>query len=307
MRKIGLIPYICGAGATTSGCETAPPYLEQHGLVQHLRSLGLDVDWTQSPAALYAGEKGEKAHQDLPPPGDSERIDLTLWHCQNMKKQVISAIQNGLYPLTIGGDHTISAGSISGFADAHNAHGKIGLIWFDAHPDLNTWTSSESGSPHGMPVAALTGIGKTVMEKLGVGKTVINPDHLFYIGIRSIDPAEQTVIDNLGIKHLTNRDVQKIGVKAAFNQALDALSDTDYLILSFDLDGLRPSDVPAVGTPVGDGIALNDVLPALEAAQGKRRFDMIEIVEFNPTLQGQETTYQTIKKLLETLLQNHSD
>ncbi|MGV0036037.1 MAG: arginase family protein [Candidatus Azotimanducaceae bacterium WSBS_2022_MAG_OTU7] len=134
-------------------------------------------------------------------------------------------------------------------------------------------------------------------------KPVLEPHHIFYLGLRDVETAEQEYLDELGIQALTNEDIEEYGVEAAVTKTLDVVTKgTDYLVLSIDLDGLDPQDAPATGTPVDKGIRLHDMVPVLTKMIETTDFDLLEIAEYNPTLDGKEQTYQTIKTLLELLI-----
>lgn len=302
-QKIALIPFVCGAGASTGGCERGPVDLEQYGLQDYLTGRGYDAVWQDSPAALYDGPMGEAAHKDLPPPGAPERKEITLFHCRYLRDQVAAAIRANKKPVTIGGDHTMAAGSLAGLAQARHAHGRIGVVWIDAHADINTPESSPSGSWHGMPLAALTGRGDADFCALAGGKQAIDPAHIVYLGLRDVDPPEQALIDDDNIFCLTMDDIHKIGIVAAFDQAMAHLAGkVDHLALSLDLDAFDPAEAQSVGTPVPDGFKSSDLLPVLRKLVTDHDFDLVEVTEYNPTLPGRDATVTLARDAIESLV-----
>ncbi len=304
MKKIKLIPCICGAGGSTPGAERGPLALAAQGLEKDLAAAGLDVAWIENPHMLYEESPwGRAFHENLPPRGDPARRRGVLWHAAYVRDHVSKALEQDMLPVTVGGDHSMAAGSIAGLAEAKNAHGRIGVIWIDAHPDINTPDTSPSQAFHGMPMAALLGMGDIGFATLGGRQPVLKPEHIFYLGLRDIDPGEEDYIKNLGIRGYSCTDIDKIGVEKAFQEALTTVSKgTEFLVLSVDLDAFDPSEAPAVGSPVPDGLRRKDVVPVLADMVKQSSFDLFEVAEFNPALPGAEPTYQFIRDLLKTLL-----
>lgn len=295
MKRIALIPYACGAGASTAGTEFGPGSLESRGLTDALKARGLDAYWHSDPTI---DEDAARAVQDHPH-GSPTRDQFVFDHLKEFGDACADALTGGDFPVTIGGDHSMAVGSIAAFARAKNAHGRIGVLWFDAHADLNTHDTSPSQALHGMPLAALLGLGRPDWVALCGDKTVLAPENLFYIGLRDVDPGEWDAIQKMNIAHLTAEQVRAIGMQASFRQAIDHLRQhADYLFISFDLDGLDPADAPAVGTPVADGLRLEDTLQALRETVAQWAPSMIEITEFNPHLENPEKTYDTLVEVL---------
>lgn len=197
----------------------------------------------------------------------------------------------------------MAAGSIAGFARAKGAQGRVGVLWIDAHADINTPESSLSDAYHGMPVTALLGMGDPDFAALGGGKPVLLPANIFYIGLRDLDPAEVKTLDDLAISRFTMDQVNEIGVEKALRDAVSHLSaHTDHLFVTFDLDALAPEHVPATGTPVDGGMNKREFLGALRSLVRDYDFEAIEIAEYNPTLDGREKTMKTIRDVLEAFL-----
>ncbi len=291
MKPISLIPYICGAGASNTGAEQAFADLERRGLEKDLRALGMDAEWVRT----LPLEQG--LYQDLPARGTKERDRIVIDHCVSIRDAVADAVTKGRYPVTLGGDHSMAAGSVSGFAKATKAHGKTGLIWIDAHADINTPATSPSQSLHGMPVAALLGHGRPEYVAM-TGGPVIRPEHVFYIGLRAVDDGEWDFIHDNKIQYRTMEDVSRIGFEQAFAQALKALPGVEHLVLSLDMDAFDPDDAPSVGSPVKGGLRRDEVLAGLSSFTPS----MLEIAEYNPAFPGTDKTYALLKDVLGAVL-----
>ena len=297
MKYKTFIPFVCGAGASTPGCEYGPPDLKKRGLTERISNSG----WLDDPEVIAQDhEFGLKTQQNPGGTRSEKRREIVLHHCRYLRDKVEDTVRQGDFPVTLGGDHAMVAGSVAGLARAKAAHGKTGLIWFDTHADMNTPQTSKSGALHGMPLAALLGYGDPDMTGLGGGKgPVLNPSHIFQIGLRDIEPQEQELMTVLGVQNISAAEVKEIGVKAAFDMAFSALEGKiDALAVSIDLDGFDPQDAPAVGTPVKNGIRLAEFLPVWHDITSEKHIDLLEIAEYNPTLPGADTTYDAIVSIL---------
>ncbi|MBK7361996.1 MAG: arginase [Micavibrio sp.] len=296
-KHISLIPFVCGAGAKKGGTERGPAEVKKRGLHNDLRAAA----WQSDPEALYLRE--QEFYKNLPPLGSEARRAAVLKHCREIAQGVEQAVKAGALPVTIGGDHSMAAGSIAGFAKAHDAFGRIGVIWIDAHADIHTMETSPSKTYHGMPLAALLGLGDKEFANIGGASPVLRPEHIVYIGLRSTEAAENRRISDLGIHTFDMKDISGADMKKIFAKALKAISkDIDYLVLSIDLDAFDPAEAPAVGSPEQGGLSVKDVLAALDHLTNLRVPDMVEVVEFNPDLAGAEQTYQLLKDVLATIL-----
>lgn len=304
MNNTVLIPFVCGAGASTAGCEQGPVMMKREGLAEALAARGIPCRWAVDPEALYSEPTGAAAHAALPPLGDARRKALVLHHCSDLRDRVEAAVRAGDIPVTLGGDHAMAAGSIAGLARAKNAHGRIGVLWIDAHADINTPATSPSQAFHGMPVAALLGQGDADFTALGGGsRPVLQPQHIFYLGLRDLDEGEIAAMELMNIGHMTAREVLEAGYAAALERAIAHISEgTDYLFLTLDLDAFDPEVAPAVGTPVPDGFRRGDFLPALRDAVANNIFAGFEVTEFNPTLAGAGQTYDLLLQSLTFIL-----
>ena len=302
MSSFSLIPYVCGAGASRDGCAHGPLYCLEHGLTERLSAAGIDAVWAVNPEAHWNGPYGRVAHVALPPRGSAERREIVAWHCQTLAHNVSKELNQGNRVITIGGDHSMAAGSITGAAAAYGPDATLGLIWVDAHPDINTLQSSTSKALHGMPVAALLGLDDAA-PALGIEGGVLRAENIVYAGLRSIDPSEYDIAKDLGIQLPAMDDLRQHGVSTWLQDAVTHLSGRcDHMILSIDLDGFSQDVAPAVGTPVEGGFLPEEILPVLAGIVRTHAIDLIEIVEFNPTLPGADKTFELIVQILGDLL-----
>ena len=251
--------------------------------------------------------EGKSAHETYPDLGTPARKQAIIKHVETLRDHVADVLSRGAQPLTIGGDHSMAAGSIAGLAKAYDAYGRIGVLWIDAHADINTMETSPSKALHGMPVAALMGLGDEDYVKACGPKPVLTPENLFYIGLRDVDEGENAFIKKLGVPGYTADEARKKGVREALREGMDTIrKNTDYLFLSFDMDALDPAEVPATGTPVAAGFTSEELLPLLEDLLAQHHFDVLEISEYNPTLDGRDITFRTLKSLLTVFVKNQA-
>ena len=195
----------------------------------------------------------------------------------------------------LSGDHSCAIGSWRGVGQA--VAGSLGLIWIDAHMDAHTPETSPSGHWHGMPVAALLGQGS-----LGGEGAVISPENLCLLGVRSFEPPEAELLQQLGVRVITMDELNSMGLEAAMAEALAiARQGTVGYGLSIDLDGLDPADAPAVGSPVVGGIRAAELMPLLAELQSDIQFRVLEVAEFNPVNDVEQCTLQLVLQILEQI------
>lgn len=300
-KLISLIPSVFGAGAQIPGTELGPVEMKKHGLERRLGEAGLHAAWYRDPEALY--QQQQASYEKLPALGTPERSESVLKNCRSIARDVKEATESDLLPVTLGGDHSMAAGTIAGFAQAKKAHGRIGLIWVDAHSDIHTPETSHSQALHGMPVASLLGLGDKKFATIGGAEPVLKPQNVVYIGLRSTEPEENRRISDLGIHAFNMAEISGADMKKVFSKALKAISkDIDYLVLSIDLDAFDPGTAPAVGSPEAQGFKREEILGALRDLSKLRAPDMVEVVEFNPRLAGAEQTYALLEDVLKAAL-----
>ena len=192
----------------------------------------------------------------------------------------------GHFPLVLGGDHSIAAGTVSGIAAFARRQGKrLGLLWVDAHGDINTPESSPSGNIHGMPVATLLGFGPDKLTGIGGKGPKLDPANIALVGIRSLDDGEKRRLKETGVQVHTMSDVDRHGILRIMKKALTRVTDgTDYVHVSFDLDAVDPTVAPGVGTPVKGGLDYREAHLIMELLHDSGVMTSLEMVEVNPIL-----------------------
>jgi arginase len=203
-----------------------------------------------------------------------------------LSARVVKIMAKGHFPLVLGGDHAIAVGTISGIA-AHcrRVRKKLGLLWIDAHGDINTPATTPSGNIHGMPLAAVLGLGPKDLTRVGGPPPQVNPDHVVLIGIRSLDEGEKIHLKQTGVQVFTMADVDRQGIHRVMKKALARVgAGTDYMHVSFDLDSVDPTVAPGVGTPVKGGLDYREAHQIMEFIAEARMMTSLEMVEVNPIL-----------------------
>ncbi|WP_309572731.1 arginase [Deinococcus sp.] len=226
--------------------------------------------------------------------------------CRSAAERV-AALPPGTFPLTLGGDHSVSMGTVAG--NARRLHdptsgepgARLGVIWVDAHTDYNTPDSSPSGNIHGMPVAHLTGQGDPGLAGLGGGWT-LRPEDITMIGIRSVDIRERDAMREAGIRAYTMKDVDQLGITRIVEQTLEQLSGTAGIHVSFDADALDPGVCPGVGTPVPGGLTYREGHLLMELLCESGRVTSMDIVEVNPILDTLNQTAEVMVGMAASLL-----
>lgn len=216
---------------------------------------------------------------------------------------VTEGLTQGCLPLILGGDHSIAMGSVPAVAHYYRARedAPIGLIWIDAHTDMNTPETSPSGNVHGMPLAALLGYGKEVLGALA--SSGVRAEHVSILGVRSVDGPERQLVKSSGVRVFTMSEVDERGVAACMNEAIArATAGTAGFHLSLDLDSIDPMVAPGVGTPVQGGLTFREAHLACEKVAKSRRLLGLEVVELNPVLDVENRTAQLAVGLITSAL-----
>ncbi|KAA6474090.1 arginase [Bacillus swezeyi] len=208
-------------------------------------------------------------------------------------------VASGSFPLVFGGDHSIAIGTLAGLTKHYQ---NLGVIWYDAHADLNTKETSPSGNIHGMPLAISLGIGHEGLTGLYGKDAKIKPENIVIIGARSLDDGEKKLIREKGIKVYTMHEIDRLGMTRVMEETIDYLRErTDGVHLSLDLDALDPSDAPGVGTPVAGGISYRESHLAMEMLEESNFITSAEFVEVNPVLDERNKTAETAVALMGSL------
>ena len=264
-------------GASRRGVDMGPSAMRLANVGEELSKLGIVVD--------DVGNVPVPDRNALPAIPEA-RLAAIAEVARDLAKRVADAVRTGVTPLVIGGDHSLAAGSVAGTATAMaERNTRVGLLWLDAHSDINTPETSLSGNVHGMPVAHLLGLGDPRLSRLSKASPAILPEHLVYVGLRILDDAEKALIRAKGIRAFTMRDIDERGLRAVMSDAVEiATKGTGGLHLSCDADWVDPGEAPGVGTPVRGGATLREAHLAMEIVHDSGAMRAMDLVEINPIL-----------------------
>jgi arginase len=284
-EKIRIIGVPMDLGASRRGVDMGPSALRVAGLQSRLKQLGRQVEDVGNVAVPQAEEQpyGEKK---------ARYLDEITQTCKGLAEMVRKTLDEDMLPLVLGGDHSIAIGTIAGAAAHFNKSGKrIGVIWLDAHGDMNTPESSPSGNVHGMPLASIMGYGPPELIDLAGIKPMVEPRNVVLVGIRDLDSKERRFAKESGVHVFTMRDIDERGMRQVMAEALRfAGDDTAGIAVSLDMDFVDPSDAPGVGTPVRGGATYREAHLALEMIADSRSMVSFELVEINPVIDLHNTT-----------------
>lgn len=295
--KIELIGVPLDLGASRRGVDMGPSGIRIAGITERLQRIGHEV--------IDAGDL------EVVAPEVQTIIDPKLKYLPEITKtlsqlaqNVDEALQREHFPLVLGGDHSIAMGTIGGVAAfLRKQKKKLGVLWIDAHGDMNTHETTMSGNIHGMPFAAVLGKGAAELVSIGGDFQKVKPQDAVLVGARNLDPKEQHLIRESGITVYTMEDIDRRGIYEIVVEAIEiATLHTDYLHISFDMDALDPQDAPGVGTPVRGGLTYREAHTAMEIIAGTRRLCSLEVVEVNPILDIRNTTSEVAAELVESAL-----
>jgi arginase len=219
-------------------------------------------------------------------------LDEIAEACKGLAEAVKKTMDEDIFPLVLGGDHSIAVGTVAGAAAHYDKDSKrIGVIWLDAHGDMNTPDSSPSGNVHGMPLASIMGFGPPELTGLAKIKPMVEPRNVVLVGIRDLDAKERKLMKETGVHAFTMRDIDERGMREVMADALRfAGDDTAGIAVSLDMDFVDPSDAPGVGTPVRGGVTYREAHLALEMVADSRQMCSFELVEVNPVIDVHNTT-----------------
>lgn len=278
-KPVHIINVPLDLGASRRGTDAGPSAFRIAGLSKAVARLGYEMLAETDipvPALESQPEKSEKARFK----------DEILAVCEHLATVTCQSLDAGEIPLVIGGDHSIAMGTVSGVS-AHFAKSsqKLGLIWFDAHGDMNVPASSPSGNIHGMPLSHLLGYGDSDLSSILGVHPAVDPKHVVLIGIRDIDRNERAIIRESGVTAFTMRDIDEMSMGKVALEALRIVNDgTAGFHVSFDLDGCDPDVIPGSGTLVPGGVSFREAHLLLEECASDGRMTSMEVVELNPFL-----------------------
>jgi arginase len=272
-------------GGNRRGVDMGPSAFRIAGLGERLGALGIPVVDTGDLAAPIPETKSE---------GDPSKkyIRDIARVCERLYKTSLGVFEKGGLPLVLGGDHSLAAGSVAATADFLRRDGRTaGLIWVDAHGDMNTPATSGSGNVHGMPLASLLGPEPAELSRIGGFSPKVTPDHTVLIGIRNLDAREKERIREAGVRVFTMKEIDRNGIAAVVEQAIAiAGTGTAGIHVSFDLDVCDPAIAPGVGTPVKGGLDYREAHMVMEMIADSGLLVALDLVEVNPVLDDRNMT-----------------
>jgi len=278
--RVAVIGAPLDLGQGRRGVDMGPSALRVAGLGDRLSALGYDVsDLGNIEVAQPESVPGKG-------PREARFLPEIAQSCERLAHLVTGSLDDARIPLVLGGDHSIAIGSVAGVSHFYRqSTQKIGLLWIDAHADMNTPQSSPSGNVHGMPLACCIGVGPDpLVNLLGYGMKV-NPANVALIGIRDVDELERGTVRGTGVRAFTMRDIDERGMRAVMDEAIAIASGgTAGFHLSLDMDFVDPAHAPGVGTPVRGGATYREAHLAMELICDSGRMLSLEVVEVNPVI-----------------------
>jgi arginase len=284
-KRIGILGVPLGFGASIPGVDLGPYAMRVARLSDRIAALGyrvvdhgdLSVPRPQITSATHENPK--------------HLVEMVL-ACSDLADRVHAILTAQETPIVLGGDHSIAIGSLTGISKFFRERDEsLGLLWFDAHADMNTPETSPTGNIHGMPLSALFGFGAPELINLGGFAPKLDPKYCAHIGARDIDPGERELIKQLGLACWTMRDIDEQGMNAVMNQALEVVTRAaGGFAVTFDIDVLDPRDAPGSGTLVRGGLTYREAHLAMEKLADTGGLRSLEVVEINAALDEQNKT-----------------
>jgi arginase len=288
MRPVHIIGVPLDLGGGRRGVDMGPSAFRTAGLGEHIAALGYPVN--------------DKGDLPTPIPETQEQRDERKKYirdiakvCQKVYQTALSSLHEGALPLVLGGDHSLAAGSVAATAEwaAQAKNLPLGLLWIDAHGDMNTPTTSISGNVHGMPLAALLGPEPAELSKIGTLSPKVLPAHTVLVGVRNLDEREKVAVRDSHVHVFTMKDIDRQGIASIIEQAVSlAGTDTAGIHVSFDMDVCDPQIAPGVGTPVRGGLDYREAHMVMEIVADSGLLTSLDLVEVNPTLDVRNATAQ---------------
>jgi arginase len=291
-KPVALIGASLDLGAGRRGVDMGPSAIRYAGLASRIERLGRSVvdRGNVEGAVAEATAMGSERVRFLEP---IKRA------CERVAQLVAEAVGDGQQPLVLGGDHSVAIGVLGGLA---RAFGPGGVLWIDAHGDLNRPDTSPTGNVHGMPLAVALGLGGSEFESDQWRLPAVAPDRVALVGVRSLDPAEVELLSGLDVRVYTMSDVDRLGLEVVIREALAHIEGPGFVHVSLDMDALEPDIAPGVGTPVRGGLSYREAHLAMELVAESGLAGSLEVVEVNPILDRENETAKLAVELVASAL-----
>ena len=293
-QRIEIIGAPSTFGQKKLGVNLGPDAIRYAGLLSRLKKMGLDViDKGNIEVPTLDVEKFNSDQEGL------RNYDEIVTVSENLSKATSEIVKKGNFPLTLGGDHSIAVGSISGISQHYE---NLGVIWYDAHGDLNVPEESPSGNVHGMPLRILAGDGPDELVNINDFTPKVKPENIVLIGMRDLDEGERKYIKDKNIKTFTMADIDRFGIQEVIERSLEYLKsrNIDGLHFSLDVDALDPAETPGTGTRVMGGLSYRESNFALELLNESKLVTSMDLVEVNPLIDNSNHTAEQAVALLGT-------
>jgi arginase len=291
-KEIAIIGATLDLGQGRRGVDMGPSAIRYAGLEERLSSLGYDVrdHGNVETAVPEATALDDERARFLP------EIKTT---CERIAAKVVEEVETGALPVVLGGDHSVALGTLGGLA---RVRGTGGVLWIDAHSDINTPETSPSGNVHGMSLAAALGLADEWFASDAWPLPAVDARRVALLGVRSLDDGERGLLREAGVRVFTMSEIDRVGVERAVSEALDRVSGGGFVHVSLDMDALDPEIAPGVGTPVRGGLTYREAHLALELVAESGLAGSFEVVEVNPILDRENTTALTAVELVASAL-----
>ncbi|ADR36819.1 arginase [Oceanithermus profundus] len=291
MKQAVIVGVPMDLGAGRRGVDMGPSAIRYARLHEAIRALDyavLDRGDLEVPVVETLKKNGGA-------PGGLHHLEPIRSTCEALARE-LSALDDAALPVVLGGDHSISMGSVRGVQ-----RGRTGLIWIDAHADFNTPETSPSGNIHGMPLAALLGYGDERLVRIGGGEP-LEPQDVVLVGVRSVDPGERELLQRAGVTVYTMKEIDRMGVPTVAANVVAQLERVERVHVSFDADVLDPTVAPGVGTPVPGGLTYREAHLLMELLSDAGIVTSLDLVEVNPILDERNRTAEIVVELAASLL-----
>ncbi|MBB6028918.1 arginase [Oceanithermus desulfurans] len=291
MKQAVIVGVPMDLGAGRRGVDMGPSAIRYARLHEAIRALDytvLDLGDLEVPVVETLKKNGGA-------PGGLHHLEPIRSTCEALARE-LPILDDAALPVVLGGDHSISMGSVRGVQ-----RGRTGLIWIDAHADFNTPETSPSGNIHGMPLAALLGYGDDRLVRIG-GGAPLEPQDVVLVGVRSVDPGERELLQQAGVTVYTMKEIDRMGVPTVAANVIAQLERVERVHVSFDADVLDPTVAPGVGTPVPGGLTYREAHLLMELLSDAGIVTSLDLVEVNPILDEKNRTAEIVVELAASLL-----